>query len=158
MSDLFESKSVKPMLIAEESPAFDSPGWLYELKLDGVRCIAYLDMSGGVFRNKRNKDVTAIYPELGAVHMQAKNRCILDGEAIYVNEINTIPGSLSFYLWEATGLGFGALMDTLISRSLKRERDKSHKTVSYSENIFSMGSFPCSAKGGVDGSKLPGKK
>ncbi len=63
-----------------------------------------------------------------------------DGSAIeiYVNEINAIPGSLSFYLWEATGLSFAALLDTLISGALKRERDKGHKTVSYSANIFSM--------------------
>ncbi|MDE5553794.1 MAG: D-alanine--D-alanine ligase, partial [Muribaculaceae bacterium] len=33
---------------------------------------------------------------------------------IYVNEINTIPGSLSFYLWEATGISFDKLMDRLI--------------------------------------------
>ncbi len=88
----------------------------------------------------------------------ARVDCILDGETIYVNEINTIPGSLSFYLWEATGLNFGALMDTLITQSLKRERDKSHKTVSYSENIFSMGSFSSGAKGEMGGGKLSGKK
>ncbi len=80
MSDLFDSKAVAPMLIAEERPAFDSPDWIYELKLDGVRCVAYLDKSGTILRNKRNKDVTAIYPELGSAHKQAKQRCILDGE------------------------------------------------------------------------------
>jgi D-alanine-D-alanine ligase len=57
---------------------------------------------------------------------------------VYVNEINTIPGSLSFYLWEAAGVPFAELMDTLVAQALKRERDKSHKTVSYSDNIFSM--------------------
>jgi D-alanine-D-alanine ligase len=56
---------------------------------------------------------------------------------VYVNEINTIPGSLSFYLWEATGLDFGTLMDTLIAGALQRDRDKSHKTLTYSANIFS---------------------
>ncbi|MDR2912034.1 MAG: D-alanine--D-alanine ligase [Alistipes sp.] len=66
---------------------------------------------------------------------------ILDGNTIYINEINAIPGSLSFYLWEATGLPFGGLMDALIAGALKRDRDKSHKTVSYSENIFSKGAF-----------------
>ena len=80
MTDLFESKSVAPMLIAEEKPAFDSPDWIYELKLDGIRCVAYLDKSGVVLRNKRNKDVTAIYPELGAIHKQARKKCIIDGE------------------------------------------------------------------------------
>jgi D-alanine-D-alanine ligase len=69
---------------------------------------------------------------------------------IYVNEINTIPGSLSFYLWEAAGVGFGELMDKLVSLALGRERDKGHKTVSYGANIFSMGTV---ASGGV---KNPG--
>ena len=62
-----------------------------------------------------------------------------DATKIYVNEINAIPGSLSFYLWEAAGVPFGELMDRLVSQALKRERDKSHKTVSYGQNIFSMG-------------------
>ena len=39
---------------------------------------------------------------------------------IYVNEINTIPGSLSFYLWEATGISFPALMDRLVALAVKR--------------------------------------
>lgn len=66
--------------------------------------------------------------------------------SIYVNEINTIPGSLSFYLWEATGLSFDKLMDELVKLALKRKRDMSLKTVSYDQNIFSMG-------GGVKGAK-----
>jgi len=41
--DIFEMKNIAPMLIAEERPAFDSPDWIYELKLDGIRCVAYLD-------------------------------------------------------------------------------------------------------------------
>jgi DNA ligase D-like protein (predicted ligase) len=78
--DLFESKSIAPMLIAEEKPAFDNPDWIYELKLDGIRCVAYLDNGGAVYQNKRGKDVAAVYPELGMTHKQAKKRCILDGE------------------------------------------------------------------------------
>lgn len=66
---------------------------------------------------------------------------------IYVNEINTIPGSLSFYLWEATGLSFDSLMDTLVKLALKRQRKQSLKTVSYSQNIFAMGSGVKGAKG-----------
>ena len=66
--------------------------------------------------------------------------------SIYVNEINTIPGSLSFYLWEATGLAFDALMDELVRLAFKRKEEQSRKTVSYSANIFAMG-------GGVKGAK-----
>lgn len=68
-----------------------------------------------------------------------------DGE-IYVNEINTIPGSLSFYLWEATGLSFEKLMDTLVDLAVKRKRELEKKTVSYDQNIFAMGG---GMKGGI---------
>lgn len=69
-----------------------------------------------------------------------------DNGNIYVNEINTIPGSLSFYLWEATDIPFNELMDRLVKLALKRKREAAMKTVSYDQNIFSMG-------GGVKGAK-----
>ena len=69
-----------------------------------------------------------------------------DTKEIYVNEINTIPGSLSFYLWEATGIPFDKLMDRLVQLALKRKREQGMKTVSYDQNIFSLG-------GGVKGAK-----
>lgn len=69
-----------------------------------------------------------------------------DTRQIYVNEINTIPGSLSFYLWEATGIGFDKLMEKLVSLAVKRKREQTLKTVSYDHNIFSMGG---GIKGGI---------
>lgn len=65
---------------------------------------------------------------------------------IYVNEINTIPGSLSFYLWEASGITFPQLMDRLVQLALKRKRAIDRKTFTYDQNIFSLG-------GGVKGAK-----
>lgn len=65
---------------------------------------------------------------------------------VYVNEINTIPGSLSFYLWEATGIRFDQLMDKLVQLALKRKRAIDRKTFTYDSNIFAMG-------GGVKGAK-----
>lgn len=66
--------------------------------------------------------------------------------SVYVNEINTIPGSLSFYLWEATGISFEKLMDRLVELALKRKRTTDRKTFTYDQNIFSLG-------GGVKGAK-----
>lgn len=40
--DLFIEKSIQPMLISAEGNPFDDAGYVYELKLDGERCIAYL--------------------------------------------------------------------------------------------------------------------
>ena len=75
-----------------------------------------------------------------------------DNGQIYVNEINTIPGSLSFYLWEATGISFSELIDRLVDLALKRKREREGKTVTYSRNIFSLGGG--GVKGGVKGGKL----
>lgn len=68
---------------------------------------------------------------------------------IYVNEINTIPGSLSFYLWSAVGVQFDELIDRLVRLALKRKRDRQSKTVSYDSNIFSITGIK-----GAKGSKL----
>ena len=57
---------------------------------------------------------------------------------VYVNEINTIPGSLSFYLWEATGTSFDKLMDELVALALKRKREQGLKTTNFDHNIFNL--------------------
>ncbi len=68
--------------------------------------------------------------------------------SIYVNEINTIPGSLSFYLWEASGVKFPQLMDRLVALALKRKREADRKTFTYDQNIFALGGGVKGAKGG----------
>lgn len=70
---------------------------------------------------------------------------------IYVNEINTIPGSLSYYLWEESGISFSQLMDKLVALALKRKRESDRKTFTYDANIFAMGGGMKS--GGVKGLK-----
>lgn len=58
---------------------------------------------------------------------------------IYVNEINTIPGSLSFYLWEPTGKNYTTLIDELITLAIKRYKKYSKMTFSFTNNILSVG-------------------
>jgi len=84
--DIFENKNIKPMLIGEMQGAFDSPDYIYELKLDGERCIAYLDKNTTELRNKRNIKVLSKVPELSKIHKQVKCRCILDGELIVIKD------------------------------------------------------------------------
>lgn len=71
--------------------------------------------------------------------------------SVYVNEINTIPGSLSFYLWEASGVSFPELMDRLVKLALKRKRESDRKTFTYDHNIFAMGGGTKGAKGAKGG-------
>ena len=61
-----------------------------------------------------------------------------DNDKVYVNEINTIPGSLSFYVWEAAGKSFETLCDELIDLAFKRERQKKALTFSFKENVFAI--------------------
>jgi D-alanine-D-alanine ligase len=58
-----------------------------------------------------------------------------DGE-LYVNEINTIPGSLSFYLWEPANKPFGRLLDEMIDTAFKAHREKQQLVFTYDTNIF----------------------
>ena len=55
---------------------------------------------------------------------------------VYVNEINTIPGSLSSYLWDFSGIPFPEMIDRLISRAFQRTRENGFKVVDFGGNIF----------------------
>lgn len=55
----------------------------------------------------------------------------------YINEPNTIPGSLSFYLWEKTGKKYEDLLDEMITLSIKDYKKRSKKVYSFESNILS---------------------
>ncbi|EKE00719.1 MAG: hypothetical protein ACD_21C00285G0013 [uncultured bacterium] len=59
-----------------------------------------------------------------------------DTGRVYLCELNTIPGSLAFYLWKPVGVDFTALMDRLVVIALKRHRENNNLVVSYSTNIL----------------------
>ena len=75
-----------------------------------------------------------------------------------MNEINTIPGSLSFYLWEYSGMNFSDLVDRLIEIAIRRQQDANQKVVNYGDNIFSgkgaQGAKMGAKAGGKFGSKM----
>jgi D-alanine-D-alanine ligase len=58
-------------------------------------------------------------------------------EEVYFNEINTIPGSFSFYLWEKSDLNFTQLVEELIAIALKRHQEKNGRIRSYETNLLS---------------------
>ncbi|MDP6625564.1 MAG: D-alanine--D-alanine ligase family protein [Nitrospinota bacterium] len=59
-------------------------------------------------------------------------------KSLFVNEINTLPGSLSFYLWEAGGMKFSQLIDELVELAIKRHKEKTETTYSYDSNILNQ--------------------
>ena len=63
----------------------------------------------------------------------------MEDNKVYLNEINTIPGSLAFYLWEPKGVKYTELLDRLINLALKRYRKNEKINYSFDTNILSMG-------------------
>lgn len=60
-----------------------------------------------------------------------------DTEEVYFNEINTIPGSFSFYLWDKSDVDFKSLIHELIDIALKRHQQKNGRVRSYETNLLS---------------------
>lgn len=72
-----------------------------------------------------------------------------DTGKLYFNEINTIPGSLAFYLWEPVGISYKELLDRMIQLALKRVRIEESLTFTFDTNILNNAGF-----GGAKGSKV----
>lgn len=67
---------------------------------------------------------------------------------VFVNELNTIPGSFSFYLWEPAGLPFAELMDELLDFALAERREQRRTTRVFDTNLLALR---------AGGAKAPGK-
>jgi D-alanine-D-alanine ligase len=82
---------------------------------------------------------------------------------VYANEINTLPGSLSFYLWEPSGLSFPALVDRLVELARARHRGRRRTTFTYDSKLiqqFGRGGVKGKAGGATaegEGASLPGR-
>ncbi|MCL1964631.1 MAG: D-alanine--D-alanine ligase [Firmicutes bacterium] len=70
---------------------------------------------------------------------------LLEGEDIYVGEINTIPGSLAFYLWEPLGLSYPKLIDKLVELAFTAHAEKNRAVFAYDSSILT--SVSLGAKG-----------
>lgn len=69
-----------------------------------------------------------------------------DNDRVYVNEINTIPGSLAFYLWEASGLSYKELLDRILDLGFNRERRRKNLMFTIDTNLLE-------SAGGLGGAK-----
>ena len=99
MADLFDDKNISPMLLNEVKKPFDSENYIYELKLDGIRCVSYVEPKSVTLQNKRFKDLSEIYPELTDMNKCVKKRTILDGELVVLTN-----GKPDFYTLQRRSL------------------------------------------------------
>ena len=73
----------QPALATLSHSRFFEPGWIYERKLDGERCLAVRDGAGTRLYTRSGRDVTVSFPELAeALDGQASTDFVIDGEVV----------------------------------------------------------------------------
>jgi len=80
-------------------------------------------------------------------------------EKVYITEINTIPGSLAFYLWEHDGISYSKLIDEMVEAAKAAHKDKNRHTYAFESEILkgiSLGGKAGGKMGGKFGGKLKG--
>jgi bifunctional non-homologous end joining protein LigD len=79
--------SVSPMLATLIDKPFSDPGWLFEIKWDGARTLAWVEDGEVRLRSRAGNEVTHQYPELASLpqHLNVK-QAILDGEIVVLDE------------------------------------------------------------------------
>lgn len=76
-----------------------------------------------------------------------------DSEKLYITEINTIPGSLAFYLWENAGISYSSLIDRMIEFAEKAHDDKNQANYAYTSDILKNVSLGTKGAKGSKGTK-----
>jgi len=78
---------IHPMLAISTAKAFDNPDWLFEIKWDGYRAVAFIEDGRVRLVSRSQNDLTAQFPELGSLPQFVKaERAILDGEIVALDE------------------------------------------------------------------------
>ncbi|MBR2718443.1 MAG: D-alanine--D-alanine ligase [Clostridia bacterium] len=71
-----------------------------------------------------------------------------NSDEVYITEINTIPGSLAFYLWENAGLKYSRMIDKLVACAQRAHEDKNLRNYAFTSDILKSVSL-----GGTKGTK-----
>ncbi|MDP4215791.1 MAG: DNA ligase D [Bacteroidota bacterium] len=116
-------KHLEPMLATLVDKPFDEPGWLYEVKWDGYRCLAFLNGKKVELRSRNDKSFNEkFYPVRDALAGLELN-AIVDGEIVVVNEKgisnfgdlqnwrSEADGELRYYIFDLLWLNGHSMMD-----------------------------------------------
>lgn len=81
--------------------------------------------------------VKRFFAEIGGQGLARVDFLVSKGEKqIYFNEINTLPGSVAFYLWKEVGVGFDILVDKMVQLGLERFNQKNKLVTTFKSNIL----------------------
>ena len=106
-----KAKFIPPMLLLKTDRLPDVPGWMYELKLDGYRAIAFKRDGTVQLRSRNDKDFTSRYPAVVKALAKLPNETVIDGEIVAFDEhgrpsfntlqnFGTSPGPVVYYVFD----------------------------------------------------------
>lgn len=161
-------QDIKPMLATLVDEPFDNENWLFEIKWDGYRAVAYMDEDYFDVLSRNNLSFIDKYPEVTNALEALGIRAIFDGEIVAVNEQglanfqllqnwqNTKAGGLHYYVFDVVWLdGYDLTRLPLIERKriLSELLPKDDAVIKYSDHVLSTGKdfFKVALKGGLEG-------
>jgi bifunctional non-homologous end joining protein LigD len=169
---------IQPMLATITAESFDNPDWLFEIKWDGYRAIAFIEEGRARLVSRNQNELTSQFPELAALPKYAKaERAILDGEIVALDDEGRpsfslmqqrtgfqpgkrrVPGRsgvpIIYYAFDLLYLdGFDLRRVTLERRKeLLQERIKPGELVHYSDHVAEKGLdlFQAAKQRGLEG-------
>jgi ATP-dependent DNA ligase len=84
--DLYDDKTISPMLLFEIKEPFDDENYLFELKFDGIRALIFVEPHKILIKNRNGIILNRTFPELLEITKVVKHKCIFDGEIVVVHE------------------------------------------------------------------------
>jgi bifunctional non-homologous end joining protein LigD len=142
-------RNIRPMLSTLVKEPFNDAKYLYEIKFDGYRIIAYVDRLNIKLESRGGMDYTKKYPPITSALKKLNRQVVLDGEVVYLNE-NGIPdfdmlqtfngqkaGPLAYYVFDILWLDGKNLMSlALVERkALLKDVLGSNPVLRYSEHF-----------------------
>jgi D-alanine-D-alanine ligase len=99
--------------------------------------------------NKIKEYAAKFFSEIGGEGLVRSDFLVsYDEKLVYLNEVNTMPGSLAFFLWEKVGVSFEKLLDRLIELAIERKERGDKLNYTFKSNVLE------GFKGGVKGKKF----
>ena len=78
--------NLSPMLAKLAEGPFDDPNWLYEIKWDGFRILAYNKAGKVSLKSRGNKDYSNIFKPIAEALEELEFDCIIDGEMVVLDD------------------------------------------------------------------------
>jgi bifunctional non-homologous end joining protein LigD len=162
-----QPKNLKPMLATLIDKPFDDPDWLYEVKWDGYRALAYLQKGKADLRSRNNNHFNEKFYPVHIALTQWPVNAIVDGEIVVVNEkglsqfgdlqnwTSEADGELLFYVFDILWFNGVDLMELPLieRREILRQLVPENDIIKYSENFEATGTdfFEVAQKIGLEG-------